>query len=157
MGCALGCSPIAKLLPLKIKVFNSTSFNFFKTWHKLCSGLVGIRHWSWLKGSTVLGEILLHSLTILLQFYETDMENNSIFHLLLMINPCHGRQSEWRKEAKIWLRTPAREAQAIRAIRPGKEVDKGSEVEEAELWEEEPPLKLSGINSSHPLRFTAEF
>merc|ERR1712037_507778 len=33
VGCALGCSPIAKLLPLKIK------------------GL-GIRHWSWLKGST---------------------------------------------------------------------------------------------------------
>ena len=64
-----------------------------------------------------------------------------------MLYLCHCRQSEWRKEAKQELRTPA---QATWAIQAGKEVDKGSEVEEAELWEEEPPLKISGINITSP-------
>ena len=48
-----------------------------------------------------------------------------------------GRSSEWRKEAKgkTELRTPARASR--------KKVDKESEVEEAELWKEEPLLKKS--------------
>ena len=59
VGCALGCSPLAKLLPLKIKVSHSkvssskvsNSKLSFKTWHRLCPGLVGIGYWPRLEGS----------------------------------------------------------------------------------------------------------
>ena len=80
VGCALGCSPLAKLLPLKIKVWFLKSFwlqIFLKPYSNFAKGLLGLGIGLGLKA--LLGEIQLYYLKGL---YETDMDKEFIWELL---------------------------------------------------------------------------